>query len=83
MTDDTNYAAGFRITSGAVRVGDFIRFDGHNVQRVKAEMWWKVTGRDGAVVELVNANGSSRTRTMQNWDKIYRHAYSQKHGPAA
>jgi hypothetical protein len=74
---DTNYAAGFRITSGAVRVGDFIRFGGHGVNR--ADVWWKVLSRAGAVVELINAAGQRRTRAMQNWDKIYRHAYSQKH----
>ena len=79
MASDTNYAAGFRITSGAVRVGDFIRFDGHGIAEVKVMEWWKVLDRRGAVVDLINERGARRTRTMQNWDKIYRHAYSQKH----
>lgn len=78
MTIETNYAGGTRITSGAVRVGDFIRFAGHKIPEAQSMEWWKVTDLRGWVVDIVNARGAQRARTMQNWDKIYRHPYSQK-----
>lgn len=84
MTTTSNLD-GYRILRGAINVGDYIRISNGNASM--RDEWWKVTGRTPASapgqpdrVDLINAAGGTRTGyALNQWDKIIRHPYSQRH----
>jgi hypothetical protein len=73
---------GFRILSGSIRFGDFIRFDHHNVTDNYRLQWWKVLEADDFQIIIQNAGGSTRVLTLSAIGRSMRvllHPYSLKH----
>lgn len=68
---------GWRISQFSVRVGDYVRFMEHNIQRRFSDEWWKVTSIDGTLINLVNHDGATSRIRPTRATRVYRHPYSQ------
>ncbi len=74
-------SGGIGLAPSEVRIGDYVRFRGHNIQKHLNLEWWKVTGiEDGRdpLFHLVNKDGETSRMRPRPPIRTVMHPYSYR-----